>query len=298
MLLTVLVAITAACSFAFGNAVQHRAAGRIPFNGSVLSMVGNLVRSPHWLFGSAFALTAFVLHTTAMNLGTVAVVQPFMLGAVLIAVPIRAYLDRMLPTRSEMLWLAVTVTGIIVFVSVAENDRAEHVPHDTRALLFAVIGFGAAIVVGVVANGLPKGKLRGFGFGVAAGVTFGITAGLMKFMRYDLEDGLGALLGDWHLWALLGGSLLGTTLNQRSYQSTQLSIVMPSLNSVNIVLAVTFGWVVFEEPPSTNLTTFVIQVLCLGAMALGLVKVAQAEDAAETEHSVVELKRSGGMGRI
>lgn len=285
MLLAVLVAITAACSFAFGNAVQHRAAGTIPFDGSVVQMLLNLFRSPQWIFGSVFALTAWALHTVAMNLGTVAVVQPFMLGAVLLAVPIRAFLDSELPTRSEMFWLAVTVAGIVVFVTVAANDETDDSPHDGRALIFAITAFVLALVWAYLANGVTtRRKLRGFMYGTAAGLTFGCTAGLMKFMSHDLDDGgVMGVLEHWHVWALLAGSALGTTLNQRSYQSAQLSMVMPSLNSVNIVVAVTFGWVVFGEPPATTPGLFIIQLACLGAMVLGLVNVAKAEEVAEAE---------------
>jgi hypothetical protein len=73
-------------------------------------------------------------------------------------------------------------------------------------------------------------------------------------------------------------------MNQRSYQAANLSVVMPSMNSVNIVVAVAIGWVVFDEPPSLSPVTFVVQVLCLMAMGYGLLQVARAEDAAERAH--------------
>ena len=59
---------------------------------------------------------------------------------------------------------------------------------------------------------------------------------------------------------------------------------MPSMNSVNIVMAVTFGWVVFDEPPAASPLAFVVQVVCMGVMALGLWQVAREEDAIEEAH--------------
>jgi hypothetical protein len=58
-------------------------------------------------------------------------------------------------------------------------------------------------------------------------------------------------------------------------------VVMPSMNSINIVIAVSFGWVVFDEPPSLSPVSFTIQLLCLVAMGVGLLHVARAEDALE-----------------
>ncbi len=279
MVLTIAVAVAAACCFAIGNAVQHRAAGRIPSELAVLRLIVALFTSPQWLIGSAFALTAFGLHITAMNLGVVAVVQPFMLSAVLLAVPIRAFLDKQMPTRTEMLWVAFTVAAIIVFVSAAHSELEEGPPHDGRALGVVLVGFTLAVLWSTVANRVDKGALRGFIFATASGLTFGITAGLMKFVRHDADQGWLGLFEHWHVYALLVGSVVGTTLNQRSYQAANLSIVMPSMNSVNIVVAVAFGWVVFNEPPSTEPLSFVVQLLCLAAMGLGLLQVARAEDA-------------------
>ena len=291
MVLTISVALAAACCFAFGNAVQHRAAGQVPSDHGVVRLVIDLFRSPQWLLGSAFALTAFGLHITAMNLGVVAVVQPFMLGAVLLAVPIRAFLDKEVPSRSEMLWVAFTVLGFIVFVSAANSHRESGAPHDLRALAWVVVGFTVAVLWASLANRFADGPLRGFVFATASGLTFGVTAGLMKFVRHDAADGWWGLAEHWHAWALLAGSIIGTTLNQRSYQASTLSVVMPSMSCINIVVAVAFGWTVFNEPPSLSPVSFTVQLACLGAMVVGLLQVARAEDELEAGHR--ESVRSG-----
>lgn len=284
MMLTISVALAAACCFALGNAIQHRAAGRIPSEHGVLQLIVALFQSPQWLLGSFFALLAFGLHITAMNLGVVAVVQPFMLGAVLLAVPIRAFLDKELPSRSEMVWVAFTVAAIIVFVSSANSERESGPPHEGRALAMVSLGFLLALLWASTAKRFGRGSMRGFVFATSAGLTFGLTAGLMKFVRHDAADGWLGLFEHWHVWALLLGSVLGTTMNQRSYQAAHLSVVMPSMNSVNIVVAVAIGWIVFNEPPSLTPLSFIVQLVCLMAMAYGLLQVARAEDAVEEAH--------------
>jgi hypothetical protein len=279
--LTITVALAAACFFALGNAIQHHAAGQVASDRGVMRLVVDLFSSPQWLLGSAFALTAFGLHITAMNLGVVAVVQPFMLGAVLLAVPIRAFLERMVPTRSEMFWVGFTVLAIIVFVSAAHSEREESPPNEGGALAWVLVGFTVAVLWATTARRVSRRSMRGFIFATASGLTFGITAGLMKFVRHDADGGWFAVFENWHVWALLVGSIIGTTLNQRSYQASTLSVVMPSMSCVNIVVAVGFAWIVFGEPPATAPVNFVVQLLCLAAMVVGLLQVARAEDALE-----------------
>ncbi|MFT4009616.1 MAG: DMT family transporter [Nocardioidaceae bacterium] len=278
MLLTILVSLAAALCFASGNAIQHRAAGQVPTGEGVVRLIIGLFSSPQWLLGSAVALTAFALHTTAMNLGVVAVVQPFMLGAVLLAVPIRAFLDRELPGRAEMLWVGFTVACLVVFVLSASHEQSDAPPHDTRALIIVLIGFAGAVGWGTSASRFPTPAMRGFVFATASGLTFGITAGLMKFVRHDVDGHALNLFTHWHIYALLVGSVLGTTLNQRSYQEASLAVCMPSMNTVNITIALMMGWVVFSEPPSRSQLAFVIQVICLIGCAYGLWQVAKAED--------------------
>jgi hypothetical protein len=279
--LAVLVAVAAACCFALGNAIQHRAAGSVARSGGVAAMMWRLLRSPQWLVGSAIAFTAFLLHVTAMNLGVVAVVQPILLTAVLLAVPVRALLDRELPARSELVWVGVTVLAIAVFVSTANPDRDAGTPHDSRALLVTLLGFGAGLLWAATMRWYSLPAARAFVLATGSGVLFGIAAGLMKFVRHDAEGGWTGVVESWHLWALLFGSIIGTTVNQRSYQQAKISASLPAMNVTNVATAVAFAWFVFDEPPALTVSGFVVQALCLLVTAVGLLQIARVEDRLE-----------------
>lgn len=296
--LSMLIAFTAACGFALGNAIQHRAAGSVDLDRGLLQMTIRLFRSPQWLVGSALALTAFGLHITAMNLGSVAIVQPFLVGAVVVAVPIRAFLDRQMPTRSELGWVAFTVVGIVVFVSVANAERSSGTPHDGRAAIAVVLGFVGASLWASTAPRFNRPTTRAFVLASASGVVFGVTAGLMKFVRHDAADGLAGFLLGWHFWALLIGSVLGTLLNQRSYQAAALSASMPAMNTIDIIVAVTFGWVVFGEPPAHSATSLGVQVVCLLATGFGLFQIAREEDVALHHDDAIRPEPSESRGAL
>jgi hypothetical protein len=282
--LAVLVALAAACCFALGNAVQHRAAGSVALDGGMVAMVVRLLRSPQWLVGSAVAFTAFILHVTALNLAVVAVVQPILLGAVLLAVPVRASLDRDLPSRAELGWVSVTVLAIAVFVISADPDRETGTPDDSGALLFVLLGFGAALLWASTARWYTLPAARAFVLATTSGLVFGITAGLMKFVGHDAAQGWTGPMQSWHLWAMLAGSVVGTTVNQRSYQQARISASLPAMNVTNVLTAVAFAWVVFGEPPSPTSRGFMIQGACLLATAFGLLQVARVEEQMRERH--------------
>jgi hypothetical protein len=279
MVLSMLVAFCAACCFATGNALQHRAAGRVPAALSPPRMILALVRSPQWLIGSVGAFSAFVLHAVALNLGVVAVVQPFMLGAVLLAVPVRAMLDRHFPTRRELRWVLFTVVGLVFFVSVANTQRQTGAPHEGRGAFYSALTLGLAMTLAVSAKRFDHKVIRAFVLAAATGLIFGTTAGMMKFIRYDTADGAGIMgfLTSWHFGVLLVGSVVGTTLNQRAYQTAALSASMPAMNVIDVVVAVGFGWVVFAEAPSLSPVSLTVQVLCLAMTGFGLLQVARAQ---------------------
>src|SRR3954462_3177672 len=98
----VLVAIGSSAGFAVSNALQHRVAGTVPpARRRPLAVLGYLVHRRLWLLATAVSFTALLLHAAALRLGSIALVQPLMLVGVVLAVPLRAALERSRPTSAE-----------------------------------------------------------------------------------------------------------------------------------------------------------------------------------------------------
>jgi hypothetical protein len=272
--LPVLIAVVAAILFALGNAIQHKAAGAVSAEGSVGGFFGSLVVSPFWLAGSAIALSAWGLHITAMNLGAVAVVQPMLLLGVLLAVPIRAVMDRTLPSVAEVAWVSVTLAAVVVFVAVSDAQESPLPPRDSVALMITAVGVGLPLASTWWVSHRPEFPAGGTVLALAAGLMFGCASGLMKFVHHDS----GVPLTRWHLYALLVASIGGTMLNQQAYQRSRVAVVLPSSNCVSVTVAVGIGWAVFHEQPAPDAGAFMTQLACLAVMVVGLMQVARQED--------------------
>ena len=123
------VAFASACGFALSTSLQHRSAGQAP--ASVQSSAGVLrfvVTKPAWLLGITIGAGAFVLHAAALKLGAIALVQPIMITGVVLAVPVRAALDRSLPTKGELRSVLITALGLAAFLVVANPVPSADAP--------------------------------------------------------------------------------------------------------------------------------------------------------------------------
>lgn len=272
-----LIAMTAACGFAVSTSLQHRAASRVPQSAGAAGLLRRLASTPTWLAGSALGLVSFGLHATALHLGALALVQPLMLCGVVLAVPVRAGLERRRPHREEFLAVATTVVGLAFFLAATHLAQGPGAPAAGRALAAC----GVVLLIFLVLVGLARADHRAGSraalLGAAAGVVFGAMAGLIKFVAHDASVGGWEALASWRPWVLLVAGLTAVSTNQRAFHAGRLADSMPILNVVNVLVAMLFGWFVFDESPVQGPASLVVQVGAALLVTGGLVWVARLD---------------------
>lgn len=271
-------ALCSALGFAFSTSFQHVAAGRVHLTVTHPALVLlQLLRSPRWLAGSSVGLVAWFLHAVALNLGTMSLVQPIILLGVVLAVLVRAALDRKLPSRHEMIGVLVTIVSLSAVVSVADSEHGEAVAPTIPLLAVVGVGLVIALVVTRFANQFPRRGVAAFTLGITAGILFGITACLMKVAGTAIGDhGIPGALATWSPWALAGCAMFATSLNQRAYQLSRLSHSMPVLNVTSVLLSIVLGALLFDESLPTSPATLAVQAIGLVGIAWGLFRIADA----------------------
>jgi hypothetical protein len=275
--LLALTCLFSASGFAASNALQHRVAGTVPANVAhhAIGVLAQVVRRPLWLLATTISFAALLLHATALKLGPIALVQPLMLVGVVIAVPVRAALDLTTPTWRELRAVLITVAGLATFMWGVNPATSSTRPSPVPAALMVFVGVGTAVVVLITSQRLTARPHRQASIlGATAGVMFGLTAGLLKL--------IGTAVSSEHpeavaapLAALILAGVLGVAMNQRAYQIAPLSVSMPLLNVLDVLVAVTFGVLVFHEAPGHSPTLLALQCVALGCLAVGLREVAR-----------------------
>lgn len=285
MVLAAVVAIASAFCFAGSTSLQHRAAGEVtPVGPGSAALFLALVRHPLWVAGAATGAVAFLMHGWALTLGAIAFVQPVMLIGVVLAVLFRSLLAGRLPATREVLAVGVTMAGLALFV-VMTDDAARHARADAGTaipLTIATLAGVGLLVVG--AAQLRSDARRSFCLGASSGALFGLTAGYLKYIGADVgTDGLLGGLLTWKVLALVSIGLTGVVINQHAYRAARLAASMPVLNVVSVVGAVTFGWVVFGQPPTSGGLPLLVQVLALGVVGYGLTLLGRVQDVLDPE---------------
>lgn len=269
-MLAVVLALSAAAVFGTANALQHRAASDVPrpdlHAGHLLSQ---LRRRPSWVVGLALSGIAFGLHVLALRHGPLATVQPIVVTTVVFAVLVRSALDRSLPDRAEIAWCVCTWVGLVLFVATARLGPPRP-PDSHAASLFMAAGAALAASAVLCAGRTRVPTRRGFLLGVAAGVLYGLTAGLIKMVTSYARHGLAALVGHWPVWLVVPTGLAAFLLSQRAFQATRLSVSAPVLNIIDVLVAVAFGSVVFDERLFSSLQRIAVELLGAIMMVVGV----------------------------
>ena len=274
-----------ALSFAASTSLQHQAASRIAITESHLGLVLQLARQPRWILGVSASAVGSVAHAVAVHVGALVIVQPIVVSGIVFAVPVRAALDRRRASRRDLYWVSVAAAGLALFIVVA--NPSEGVGKSSPMPAAWLIGAGVALMAVTMSSSRRMGRAtqKGLLLSVAAGLAFGLAAGLLKMVTESATESLLGAAGYWPTWVMLALSGTGFALNQRCYQLAPLSMTMPLLNVVNVLVAVVFGWYVFDERPAHDPMSLLLEVAALALMFAGVRRLANHEQPARNARS-------------
>ena len=275
------LALLAAALFAVASAVQHRSASQVPVDqGGSLRLVRSLLRSPRWWTGTLADAAGYGAQAAALGLGSLLLVQPLLVTAVLFALPLSARWAGRRLAWSDWAWAAVLVTTLALFVVTGEPTAGS----DTagwRSWLPAVAVLGVVttgcLVGAAVHRGTPRAVLLALTTGVAAGLAAALTKGVVGL----LDDGLPALLGSWTTYALAGSLLAATVVQQLAFQAGPLQASLPAATVGEPVVAAALGITVLGERLRAGGAEWLLVVVLVAAMVAATVALARSTAALE-----------------
>lgn len=276
--LSVLLALGAASAFALATALQHRAATFIASVHATGRMFALLARRIDWWVAFGVSGLGLGLRASALGFGSVAVVQSVLVVGVVLAVVVRAWLDRGAPSPREFVAVGTTAVGVALlatFITLSGSSgrlvTSRAVAAGAVLLLTALAAWGTA----QVASGrLPRS--RAYLFSIGAGASFGLTGGMLKAVTEVAAAGPAALLSSPVSFLFVAGGVTGAVLTHHAYRLAPLSVSMPTVNVVNVTAAMLFAWLAFGEAPASGAGYAVGEAAALLVVAAGLVLTGQA----------------------
>jgi hypothetical protein len=274
----VALALAAAFFFALGLVLQEKAASEQPDETVGAGFLVRLVRQPIWLLGLAMQGVGFVAQAIALGVGRMVVVQPLLVASIVFALPLGRLIEKRTIERADWIGAAMVTGGLAVLLITSKPAAGDD---DASLLAWAVIGGGAAgvaVVLFVLAKG-RRPEVRAGLLGTASGILFGLGAALTKTAVSLLDDGIGAVFGDWHVYALVLVSIAAFWLEQAALQTGALAVAVATTMAFDPLSSLVFGIGLFDEALHEGLLGYVAAAALLGVTLCGLVILARAKGA-------------------
>lgn len=280
--LVVFFALCAAIFAAIGIVVRQRATLDVPEEHGVSPvMVATLIRRPLWWAGTAAAVAGFVFQALALDKGSLILVQPLLVSALLFALPLSARLAHRRVTRADWLWAVLLTMSLAIFVLLAHPRVTNQVaPVSTIAVVVAIC---SVLVIGCVVIAVRRsGWQRAVPLAVAIGVMFGLVAVLTKILMHELDEhSVAEVLTTPLPYALVALGVIATLLQQSAFHAGSLQTSVPTMLVVEPMAAVLLGVFILGETLTANRWEAVVLTAAVVAVTAATIALGRDEGAYE-----------------
>ncbi|WP_213572049.1 DMT family transporter [Rhodococcus sp. USK13] len=243
-LASVLCALVAALLFACASVAQQSAASAVPEDAGLMT---SLVRSPRWWAGVAGDGGGYIMQAVALALGSVLVVQPLLVTALLFALPLSAKFSGYRLNRTTWVLAVALAAALAVFLVVGNPTEGNiDAPFREWVIPLAIVGSVAAAAALAGMTKIDPGW-RALLLGAASGILYGVAVAFTKYVVELVPRGLWTVLSSWQTWSLVAAGLVGVYLQQRAFQVGPLSASLPALTIAEPLAAVFLGMTVLDE---------------------------------------------------
>lgn len=269
---------------AIGIVVRQRATMDVPADQGVsIVMFTTLLRRPLWWAGTGAAVAGYGFQALALIKGSLILVQPMLVSALLFALPLSARMAGRRVSRREWLWAGLLTTSLAVFVLLARPGPPDHSASLLVSVVVAVVC--GAIVVGCIGAAVRQGGTqRAVLLAMAVGVLFGVVAVLTKIVMHLLDQhGALSLLATPAPYALVVLGVAATLLQQSAFHAGALQTSVPTMLVLEPVVAVVLGAILLGEGLVAGGYEAVALTVAIAAMAAATVALGRCEGVYEAE---------------
>lgn len=277
-----LVGIAAALALGLGYVLQQRVAVTMPDSDLLhWRLLLDLMHRRLWWAGIGSMVAGQILSGYALQLATVAVVEPLLSTNLLFALAFAAALSKHRIAWQEVVGAVLLSAALGVFIAVGD-------PHSSPAPATSgvvVVTTALAVVGGV---GLLVRVARGRRLvtesvllAIAAGLLFGLqdAATRAAFVRIH-SYGLSTLLINPWLYVIVGCAAVGILLSQSAFKAARLDYSLPPIAATEPVVGIVLGICLLGDVVSVTVGGLVVESVCLVAMIAGVALIGRSPNLA------------------
>ncbi|GFG51913.1 hypothetical protein CQY20_29940 [Mycolicibacterium agri] len=281
----VVLALAAAVTSALGIVIRQRATIEIPpEEGVTTTMFRKLLRNRLWWAGTAVAASGYGFQALALTWGSLILVAPLLVSALLFALPMSARMAHRRVTTHDWVWALILTVGLAIFVTLARVQHGDYRPPLLVSITAAVI---CVTVVGgcIVGGARAQGRNRALLIATAVGVMFGAVAVLTKVTVQRLNDeGVWGMLVVPAPYLVVFLGVAATLLQQSAFHAGALQTSVPTMLVLEPLVAVSLGVVVLGETLAvTDPVRIGLLAAAVLAMAAATIRLGRDEGAFEEQ---------------
>lgn len=282
----VLLAFSAAVSWAVANVLQQRIAARLPsasaFDPAVLL---RLARRPLWLAGMALVIVAFALQATALGIGRLVVIEPVLASSLLVALVLAARADRHRMRPGEWAASVATFAGLAGFLVTSQPAGGQPIAATEPLGLAVAVATGVAVACGGLVARLP-GPGRALLLGVGGGIAAGVTDALTKTVAALAGARGPGVFADGRFYLLVWVGLLTFVVQQNGYRAARLAGFLPTFAVLEPVVGAIAGLLIYHERLSGGPARIVVEAAASVAAIWGIARLAGSSAALAAERGL------------
>ncbi|MBV9595161.1 MAG: DMT family transporter [Actinobacteria bacterium] len=272
------VGFAAGIFLAFGYVLQQRVAAHAS-RSSLLSyrLLWEVMRRPVWWAGIACMVVGQVLGGLALDLGSVALVEPLLSSSLLFAFLIAAVLSDQRVRWFEIAGALLVSAALGVFIAVG-NPRPASAPRPSVAVVVLAV-VSVAVVVGIVVS---IGKRRALVvesilLALGAGLLYGLQdVGTRAALVVANHDGIARIFANAWVYIVIAAAVVGLLLSQSAFRAARLDYSLPPIAVAEPVTGIALGVTVLGDVISFSAGGLAVESACLAAMIAGVILIGRS----------------------
>lgn len=277
-----LVGIAAALSLGLGYVLQQRVAGTAPLSDLLtFRLLVALMHRRLWWAGIGAMIVGDLLAGLALQLGSVALVEPLLSTNLLFALAFAATLAGRRPSAHEIGGAVLLSAALGVFIAVGDPHSSPAPRPNNLVIVIAV-----SAVVGAVVCLIGVARRRGLAgesalLATAAGLLYGLQdASTRASLELVDDNGLTAIVFSPWLYIVVGSAVIAILLSQSAFKAARLDYSLPPIAAAEPIAGIALGVGLLGDVVSVSVVGIVVDALCLVAMVVGVALIAQSPNLA------------------
>jgi drug/metabolite transporter (DMT)-like permease len=266
------VGVAAALCLGLGYVLQQRAASLTPLD-EVLRwrLLLDLLHKPMWLWGVGAMVLGQLLGGLALQLASVALVEPLLSANLLFAFVIASVLSDRRVRRHEVGGALLLSLALGAFLVVG-NPRSSDDPDPSRGWsIVALTVVASAVVILIVVAKKQQFIAEAVLLSAGAGLLYGLqdAATRQSLLRID-HNGIARVFTSPWVYLVVGAAVIGLLLSQSAFKLGSLSHSLPPLTAAEPLVGIALGVGLLADRVDVTPGRLAVEAACGAAVILGV----------------------------